>query len=169
MSETPSVIFEALYDDVVIPDRETSGSAGYDVRAYLTGRSVRVRSGGDGVMREIVISGGRISLKPGDTALVPTGFRARVPLGFEAQVRIRSSIAFKRGLILPNAPGTIDADYPDEWLVMVKNDSQQMVAIDHGERIAQVVLSRFEALEWKCGPVSISTDRKGGFGSTGES
>lgn len=167
MSEMPQVIFEALHDDVAIPARETSGSAGYDVRAYLAGRSVRVRSGSDGTMRELAITGGRISLEPGDTALIPTGFRARVPLGFEAQVRIRSSIAFRRGLILPNAPGTIDADYPDEWLVMVKNDSSQTAVIEHGERIAQVILSRFEGLEWTHGTVRISTDRKGGFGSTG--
>lgn len=168
MGEMPPVIFEALHDDVAIPVRETSGSAGYDVRAYLVGRSVQVRSGSDGTERKLEISGGRISLEPGDTALIPTGFKARVPLGFEAQVRIRSSIAFKRGLILPNAPGTIDADYPDEWLVMVKNDSTQTAVIDHGERIAQVILSRFEVLEWTHGTVRISTDRKGGFGSTGE-
>ena len=81
----------------------------------------------------------RLTLDPGDVALVPTGFKASVPVGFEAQVRIRSSMAFKRGLFLPNAPGTIDADYPDEWLIMVKNDSAQSVVIEHGERLAQVI------------------------------
>jgi len=106
-------------------------------------------------------------LYPGDTALIPTGFKARVPDGFEAQVRIRSSMAFKRGLILPNAPGTIDADYPDEWLIMVQNVSAQPVTIEHGERLAQVILSRFEVVPWVEGEVAITTDREGGFGSTG--
>jgi dUTP pyrophosphatase len=78
-------------------------------------------------------------------------------------------MAFKRGLILPNAPGTIDADYPDEWLIMLRNDSRQPVAIEHGERIAQVILSQIAVLDWEPGDVGISTDRRGGFGSTGES
>lgn len=108
-----------------------------------------------------------MELAPGDVALVPTGFKARVPPGYEAQVRIRSSIAFKRGLILPNAPGTIDADYPDEWLIMMKNASAQSVAIKHGERVAQVILNRVEVLPWVEGKVDISTNRVGGFGSTG--
>ncbi len=168
MNEMPSVTFEALHEDVAIPNRETAGSAGYDVRAYLKGRTVTLRGGRDGEMKEISVVGRQISLEPGDTALIPTGFRAHVPHGFEAQVRIRSSIAFKRGLILPNAPGTIDADYPDEWLVMVKNDSRRTALIQHGERIAQVILNRFEVLEWSRGTVGISTDREGGFGSTGE-
>ena len=165
--ENHTVVFEALHPDVVIPSRETDGSAGYDVRAYLDGRNVRKRLGGDGGLCEVLVADGRITLAPGDIALIPTGFKARVPVGFEAQVRIRSSMAFKRGLILPNAPGTIDADYPDEWLIMVKNDSAQPVGIEHGERLAQVILNRFEVAPWVEGEVGISTDRKGGFGSTG--
>ena len=110
---------------------------------------------------------GRLALEPGVIALVPLGFRARLPDGYEAQLRVRSSIAFRKGLVLPNAPGTIDADYPDEWLAMMKNDSGSVVMIEHGERIAQVVLNRFEVLEWSAGSVGLSTDRKGGVGSTG--
>lgn len=161
------VIFEALFPDVVLPSRETEGSAGYDVRAYLVGRSVRMRLGDSGDLCEKAAESGRLSLGPGDVALVPTGFKASVPIGYEAQVRIRSSMAFKRGLILPNAPGTIDADYPDEWLIMVKNDSAQTAVIEHGDRLAQVILNRFEKLPWERGIVGFTTDRKGGFGSTG--
>jgi len=98
---------------------------------------------------------------------VPLGFKARLPDGYEAQVRIRSSIAFKRGLIIPNGPGTIDADYPDEWMVMLKNDSPRGVVIEHGERIAQIVLGKYEILDWELGAVRTSTDRVGGIGSTG--
>ena len=85
-----------------------------------------------------------------------------------AQIRIRSSVAFRKGLTIPNAPGTIDADYPDEWMVMMRNDAEQDVIIEHGERIAQVILAKFEALEWTKGEVGISTNRKGGVGSTGK-
>lgn len=165
-AQLPGIAFEPLHPTVTPPVRATRGAAGYDVRAHLTGRSVRVAR--HGIVSEVSAGpDGRLELQPGDTALVPLGFRARLPDGYEAQLRVRSSIAFRKGLILPNAPGTIDADYPDEWLVMMKNDSTSVVTIEHGERIAQVVLNRFEVLEWADGTVGISTDRVGGVGSTG--
>lgn len=167
MNQPPSpVVFEALHDDVETPQRQTAEAAGYDLRAYLRGRVVQVRRADSGEVTEIQC-GGTLSLAPGDVALVPTGFRARLPSGYEAQIRLRSSLAFRRGLILPNAPGTIDADYPDEWLVMTKNDSNLTVTIDHGERIAQAVIMPFSAPEWTAGEVRRSTDRTGGLGSTG--
>ncbi len=162
-----NVVFEPLHPDVVVPSRETDGSAGYDVRAYLDGRNVRMRLGGTGELREVPTIERHLTLDSGDVALIPTGFKARVPDGFEAQVRIRSSMAFKRGLMLPNAPGTIDADYPDEWLIMMKNTSAHPVTIEHGERVAQVILNRFEVVPWVEGKVGVTTDRQGGFGSTG--
>lgn len=165
-AELPMIVFEPLYPDVAPPTRATRGAAGYDVRAFLRDRRVRVADRGS--EREVNAGPeGRLALEPGVIALVPLGFRARVPDGYEAQIRVRSSIAFRKGLVLPNAPGTIDADYPDEWLAMMKNDSSSVVIIEHGERIAQVVLNRFEVLEWSTGRVGISTDRKGGVGSTG--
>jgi dUTP pyrophosphatase len=167
MSESPQIVFEPLHEDVSPPHRATTGAAGYDIRAYLVGRSVIVVRGGTGERTEVAIENGSLELGAGDVALVPTGFKARIPQGYEAQVRIRSSMAFTRGLILPNAPGTIDADYPDEWLVMVKNDSPRTSQITHGERIAQVILHEFSTLPWTQGAVSQSTDRTGGLGSTG--
>jgi dUTP pyrophosphatase len=165
-SELPVIVFEPLHPDVNPPTRATRGAAGYDVRACLKGRKVRVSgAGGDGELE--AGADGRLSLPPGVIALVPLGFRARLPDGYEAQLRVRSSIAFRMGLVLPNAPGTIDADYPDDWLALIKNDSSSVVVIEHGERIAQVVLNRFEVLEWNEGSVGVSTDREGGFGSTG--
>lgn len=162
----PTIVFEPLHPDVAPPTRATRGAAGYDVRAFLRGRKVRV-SDANGESEVDAGPEGRLALDPGAIALVPLGFRARIPDGYEAQIRVRSSIAFRRGLVLPNAPGTIDADYPDEWLAMMKNDSGSVVSIEHGERIAQVVLNRFEVLEWVAGSVDISTDRTGGVGSTG--
>lgn len=167
MSEgTPAITYERLYPDVPIPARATREAAGYDVCAYLIGRTVRV-SDGLKVRERTSDDSHRLYLEPGEVALVPLGFKARLPDGYEAQVRIRSSIAFKRGLIIPNGPGTIDADYPDEWMVMLKNDSTRGVVIEHGERIAQVILARYAILEWAPGSVAVSTDRMGGIGSTG--
>ena len=160
------VTFEALHEGVVTPARATREAAGYDLSAFLRGRTVRAYRNGS----QLEIATGAESalvLEPGDVALVPLGFRARLPDGYEAQIRIRSSIALKKGLTLPNAPGTIDADYPDEWLVMVRNSGTQRARIEHGERIAQVVLARYAALEWRAGAVQRSTDRTGGLGSTG--
>jgi len=162
----PAVVFEALYEGVVAPARATEDSAGYDLCAHLKGRAVQVLAGGM-VGERVMDDGAALVLEPGEVALVPTGFRARLPKGFEAQIRIRSSAAFKKGLTIPNAPGTIDADYPDEWLVMIKNSGGAAARIEHGERIAQAVLARFETAEWKPGKVGTSTDRKGGLGSTG--
>lgn len=163
----PHIVFEPLHNGITVPTRQTEGAAGYDIRADLHGRTVTVVAASSGERRETKIGDGRLVLNPGDVALVPTGFKARVPAGFEAQIRIRSSVAFQRGFILPNAPGTIDADYPDEWLIMVKNDSSRSGEIAHGERIAQVILTRFAVLPWERGSVGRSTDRNGGLGSTG--
>ena len=162
----PTIVFEPLHEGVTAPSRATTGAAGYDVRAYLLGRSVRVWRDASEVLQS-TDANGALALEPADVALVPLGFRARLPEGYEAQVRLRSSIAFRRGLMLPNAPGTIDADYPDEWLVMVRNVSSTRVIIEHGERIAQIILHRYATLAWSTGVVSRSTDRRGGIGSTG--
>jgi len=168
MNHRLTILFEALYDDVIPPSRQTEGSAGYDIHAYLKSRTVTVMHGATGESTDIEVDG-QLTLAPEDIVLVPTGFKARVPAGYEAQVRIRSSMAFRRGLILPNAPGTIDSDYPDEWLVMVKNASTHPTRIEHGERIAQVVLNSFAVPAWTEGTVGRSTDRAGGLGSTGHS
>ena len=164
------VVFEALYDDVVAPARATEESAGYDLRAYLGGRPTRI-AGASGVSERAPSRGDDgtmyVEIGAGERAIVPLGFRARLPGGHEAQLRMRSSVAFRKGLTMPNAPGTIDADYPDEWLVMLRNDGAAPARIEHGERIAQVVIARYVALEWERGEVAISTSRAGGVGSTG--
>ena len=164
-------LIERLHDDVVVPARATAGSAGYDLRAYLRGRTVKLS---DGVtQRELSTdeAGGEwgIMLQPADMALIPLGFRTRLPHGVEAQVRPRSGQAFKHALTVPNAPGTVDADYAEEWMVIVRNDAPVARRIVHGERIAQVVFARFLPLVLEEGPVSRTTERAGGFGSTGRS
>lgn len=164
-----SIIFEPLHAGVRPPQRGTAGSAGYDLAAYLTSRTVRVYR--DGVVhdRPCTESDGafRLTLAAGEKALVPLGFKARLPEGFEAGIRPRSGTSVKTDLVVANAPGTIDSDYPEEWCVPVKNGGAAPLVITHGERIAQMVISRFEIMDFTDGAVSKSTERQSGFGSTG--
>jgi dUTP pyrophosphatase len=167
----PVVMFEPLHDGVVAPSRATEQSAGYDLRAWLTGRPLKV-AGAAGISERAASRDGGgatyVEIGPGERAIVPLGFRARLPDGYEAQLRVRSSVAFRKGLTMPIAPGTIDADYPDEWLVMLRNDGPAAVRIEHGERIAQVIIARYTAVDWAPGTVGATTSRAGGVGSTGQ-
>ncbi len=162
-----SLTVELLHDDARAPRRATEGSAGYDLCAYVRTRSIKCSDGQRTWTEDAVHAAESFTLAPGVTALVPLGFKARLPMGVEAQIRPRSGTTFKKGLAIPNAPGTIDSDFPDEWMVLVKNPTTAPVRIDHGERIAQMVLARFEVLSIEAGSVSVTTDRIGGFGSTG--
>jgi dUTP pyrophosphatase len=162
-------LIERVHDDVELPARATAGSAGYDLRAYLKHRTIRHSDGAiQGERAATEDPGGwSITLAPGEMALVPLGFRTRLPQGVEAQIRPRSGQAFKQALTIPNAPGTVDADYAEEWMVIVRNDAPVARRILHGERIAQVVFARHAVLSLRDGPVRRSTERSGGFGSTG--
>jgi len=166
----PHILVEPLFDDVVLPARATSGSAGHDLRAYLRERSVSISDGVRQSTRDATEENGQwgLTLSTGEMALVPLGFRTRLPLGMEAQVRPRSGQAFRHALTIPNAPGTVDADYAEEWLVIVRNDAPAARRLLHGERIAQVVFARYEAPSFDVGSVTRSTERAGGFGSTGK-
>ncbi|MGH9399256.1 MAG: dUTP diphosphatase [Thermoanaerobaculia bacterium] len=111
-----------------------------------------------------------MTLAPGQRALVPTGIAMAVPEGYEGQVRMRSGLALEKGLILPNAPGTIDSDYRGEIRVVVANISGEPVVIERGDRIAQLVIApvaraRFEKVD----ALPESGRGGGGFGSTGKS
>lgn len=167
---TASIVVELLHDDAQLPRRATEGSAGYDLFAYVRARRVLCSDG----LRQWFVEANSgtdtswLEIPPATTALVPLGFKARLPRGYEAQVRPRSGTTFKRGLEIPNAPGTIDSDFPDEWMVLVRNPQSHPVRVEHGERIAQMVLQRYEVLPFRRGDVGVSTDRAGGFGSTGE-
>jgi dUTP pyrophosphatase len=164
-------LVERLYDDVVAPARATAAAAGYDLRAHLRERMVRHSDGLTQGERLATLEEGEwgFVLAPAEMALVPLGFRTRLPLGLEAQVRPRSGQAFKHALTIPNAPGTIDADYAEEWMVIVRNDAPVARRIVHGERIAQVVFARHEVVGFREEEVRRTTERSGGFGSTGRS
>lgn len=108
-----------------------------------------------------------VALEPGVPGLVPTGLAVEIPAGFEAQVRMRSGLALKHALILPNAPGTIDPGYRGEVRVIVLNLGRETYTVRKGDRIAQMVVARYEAVEWVEGELADSARGGGGFGSTG--
>ena len=109
-----------------------------------------------------------VTLKPLERILVPTGLFIALPEGTEAQVRPRSGLAAKHGITVLNSPGTIDADYRGEIKVILVNLSSEPFVINPGERIAQMVVSRFERAQWVEVQELDSTERgEGGFGSTG--
>jgi dUTP pyrophosphatase len=109
-----------------------------------------------------------VRLEPGMPGLVPTGLRVEVPAGWEAQIRMRSGLALKHALILPNAPGTIDPGYRGEVKVIVLNLGREAYVVKKGERIAQMVVARYEAVEWEESEVGETARGVGGFGSTGK-
>ena len=109
-----------------------------------------------------------VRLEPGAPGLVPTGLRVEIPAGYEAQIRMRSGLALKHALILPNSPGTIDPGYRGEVKVIVLNLGREVYTVKKGERIAQMVLARYEAVEWDEGGVGETRRGEGGFGSTGK-
>ena len=109
-----------------------------------------------------------ITLKPLQRALMSTGLYIELPQGFEAQVRPRSGLAFKHGITVLNSPGTIDADYRGELKVLLVNLSEQDFTIKDGDRIAQMVVTAHEKVEWvEATQLSDTTRGAGGYGSTG--
>jgi dUTP pyrophosphatase len=134
-------------DGLPVPMPATSGSAGCDLAAA--------------VPDEIVLA-------PGQRVLVPTGFAIALPQGYEAQVRPRSGLALHHGITVPNAPGTIDADYRGEIQVILMNQGAEPFPIRRGDRIAQLVVAPVATVAWQEVAALDETERgAGGFGHTG--
>ena len=130
-----------------LPQYETIGSAGMDIRAHIEEA---------------------ITLAPLERVLVKTGLFVEIPVGYEIQVRPRSGLAFKKGITVLNSPGTIDADYRGEIGVLLVNLSSEPFIIEDGERIAQLVLASHEQASLQEVVILEDSDRgQGGFGSTG--
>jgi dUTP pyrophosphatase len=109
-----------------------------------------------------------VTLGPGETKLVPTGLAIELVPGFEAQIRPRSGLALKHSITLPNSPATIDPGYRGEIRVILQNLGREVFEIHPGDRIAQMVIARYEAVEWVEGDdLSDSLRGEGGFGSSG--
>jgi dUTP pyrophosphatase len=109
-----------------------------------------------------------VTIPPGRRALIPAGFAIALPPGYELQIRPRSGLALKHGIVLPNSPGTIDEDYRGEVQIIILNASDEHFTITRGMRIAQAVLSPVVRAAWDEVDTLDATDRgAGGFGSTG--
>ena len=108
-----------------------------------------------------------VVIPPGATVLVPTGLALEIPPGFEAQVRPRSGLALKHSITMPNAPGTIDPGYRGELQVILHNLSAEPFYVKAGDRIAQMIVARYEAVEWQESDLNQSVRGAGGFGSSG--
>ncbi|MBR6814898.1 MAG: dUTP diphosphatase [Alistipes sp.] len=131
-----------------LPEYQTPLSAGLDIRANISQS---------------------ITLSPLERAMVPTGLYVELPEGYEMQIRPRSGLAAKHGITVLNSPGTIDADYRGEIKVILVNLSNTPFTIEPGERIAQMIVARYEQVEWQAVESLSETERgAGGFGSTGK-
>ena len=131
-----------------LPEYQTPLSAGLDIRANLDES---------------------VTLRPLARAMIPTGLFVELPEGCEMQIRPRSGLAAKHGITVLNSPGTIDADYRGEIKVILVNLSNEPFTIEAGERIAQMIVARYEQIEWQAVEELSATERgAGGFGSTGK-
>lgn len=134
--------------DFELPQYATPASAGVDLKAAI---------------KEA------ITLGPLERSIIPTGLKIALPEGYEAQVRPRSGLAAKHGITVLNSPGTIDADYRGEIGVILVNLSQTSFTIQPEERIAQLVVAKYEQIQWEeTGELSQTNRGAGGFGSTGK-
>lgn len=165
--------FYKLHANAVNPAYGTEHSACFDLHAHLTDEYGNPRTvmqyNSVGESHEWKAFDGKIHIRPSTTALIPTGLIAQMEPGWSLRVHMRSSVAFKRGLILPNGEGIVDADYYHELFMMVRNVSHNGLDITHGERICQgewVPVLQFPITEIHTRPQQ-TTDRVGGFGSTG--
>lgn len=130
-----------------LPQYETEGSAGMDIRAYMDEP---------------------VTLLPGEKALIPTGLFMEIPIGYEVQIRARSGLAAKYGIGLTNGIGTIDSDYRGEIKVSLINWGHESYTVKNGDRIAQMVVARYEqAVLERTDELSETARGQGGFGHTG--
>lgn len=133
-----------------LPEYKTIGAAGCDIAAWLPN--------------------GPVTIEPGCSLLIPTGLYIQLPVGFEAQIRSRSGLALKNGIVVLNSPGTIDADYRGEIGIILYNSGIEPFEVRSGNRIAQMVIARCEQAEFSLVEELDETDRAdGGFGHTGVS
>ncbi len=137
----------AVTKDVPLPTYATNGAAGMDIYAAVEQD---------------------LTVKEGVTLLVPTGFSMEIPIGYEAQIRPRSGLAIKYNIGLMNSPGTIDSDFRGEVKIVVTNFGKNDFVVKRGDRIAQMVIAKYERVEWIETDQLSETERgAGGFGHTG--
>jgi dUTP pyrophosphatase len=178
MSESlPTLQFYKLYPDVLDPYFRTAGSACFDIHAYLTDKvnSVRLYDAHGDALSETptpILTDGRrgIIVRPGFRVVVPSGLIFKIPVGYSVRLFSRSSVGIRQGLPLAHGVGVVDSDYFGECLLPLHNVTNETVTIGHGDRIVQgelVELPKYELIETDVQPEQ-TTDRMGGFGSTGK-
>ncbi|MGZ9811828.1 dUTP diphosphatase [Pseudoroseicyclus sp. H15] len=155
MDITVEIIWDEGADTALpLPAYETAGAAGADLRANLPPEQ---RAEG-------------VEIAPGGRALIPTGLRIAVPEGHELQVRARSGLALKHGVVVANAPGTVDCDYRGPLGVILLNAGAEPIRVTHGMRVAQAVLAPVTRGDFRVvGALGQTARGSGGFGSTGTS
>lgn len=146
-----------------LPVYATKGASGADIYADI--EHINKKHLYDGAA---ILTDSQILLPPGSRALIPTGIHVNIPEGYEIQVRDRSGLALRNGIIVTNGIGTIDEDYTGDIGVILTNTSKEAFIINHGDRIAQLVMMKVEKMEWNPVEELENTERgEGGYGSTG--
>jgi dUTP pyrophosphatase len=137
-------------NELSLPSYETKDAAGADIRASFENKK-------------------GISIMPGQRTLIPTGLSFEIEPGYEVQVRPRSGLSLKTNLLVVNSPGTIDADYRGEVMIIMGNFGNEEVYVTHGDRVAQIILAPITQAKFELADELSSTERgEGGFGSTGQ-
>ena len=141
------ILIKRLSNNISLPKYETDGSSGLDLAANIENK---------------------VKIEPGKTAIIPTGISVSIPINYEIQIRPRSGLAAKYQISILNTPGTIDADYRGDIGVILINHSNEEFVVKSEDRIAQLVISKFEKVDWETSNEINSTSRgDSGFGSTG--
>lgn len=141
-----SIAIKKISANAILPQRMTDHAAGYDL--YSANPE-------------------NIEIKPGERCLIPTGLAIALPVSYEAQIRPRSGLAIKHGITVLNSPGTIDADYRGEIMVILINLGQESFVVEPNSRIAQMIISKHEMADFNlCEDLSDTQRGTGGFGST---
>ncbi len=175
MSHGAILKFYKLYPDVMDPHFGTGQSACFDLHAHFTNKAVRVYDANNDLITVTPVPGvmddGRrgVLIRPGCRALIPTGLIFKIPEGYSVRLFSRSSVGIARGLPLVHGVGVIDSDYFSEAVVPLHNITNETLAVGYGERVAQaelVELPKYDLIETDVEPAQ-TTDRVGGFGSTG--
>lgn len=150
-----------------LPAYAHTADAGCDLMADLSSLNRENFKGNNAYLATETNGDQFVAIRPGGTALIPTGLFTAIPEGYEVQVRPRSGLALKHSITVLNTPGTIDSLYRSEWGVILVNHGPELFIVRQGDRVAQAVLNKVDQIKWNQVESLDETERKGGFGSTG--
>ena len=159
-----------LKEEAQVPEKATSGSACFDVRCCLIDGETVVGYNRHNVKFEQMVHSGTIKIKGGDRLMIPTGLIFDIPKGYSVRFHPRSGASLKQGLIMANCEGVIDSDYVEESMILLLNNSDELIKIKHGERVCQAELFEDQGVEIVAtlNRPGQKTERVSGFGHTGK-